>query len=232
MCIFAPEFRFCVLLYFETIMDTFKIEKRYNGLAEEACCLSCGNAVNLYEPAEGNVCIDLGSGKGLDVLKMAEQVGPTGKVYGVDVSEEMLEKARKTAAKLGVSHVEFIRSDLERIALPDKIADLLISNCTLNHVTDKKAVWNEIFRLLKKGGRFVISDIYASEPVPEQYRNDPDAVAECWAGSVTRDEYIKTVTEAGFPDFEIKEESQPYRKGEIFVSSFTITAVKNKCCNH
>jgi arsenite methyltransferase len=213
-------------------MNTIKIEERYNGLAEEPCCLSCGNAVNLYEPAEGNVCIDLGSGKGLDVLKMAEQVGPTGKVYGVDVSEEMLEKARKTADKLGVKHVEFIRSDLERIALDSKIADLIISNCTLNHVADKKAVWNEIFRLLKKGGRFVISDIYASETVPENYRNDPDAVAECWAGSVTRDEYIKTVTEAGFPEFEIKEESQPYKKGEIFVSSFTITAIKNKCCNN
>lgn len=213
-------------------MDTIKIEERYNDLAEKQCCLSCGNAVNLYEPATGNVCIDLGSGKGLDVLKMAEQVGPTGKVYGVDVSEEMLEKARKTADKLGVKQVEFIKSDLESINLNSNIADLIISNCTLNHVADKRAVWNEIFRLLKKGGRFVISDIYASEEVPEKYRNDPEAVAECWAGSVTKDEYIKTVIEAGFPVFEIKEESQPYKKGEIFVSSFTITAVKNKCCNN
>ena len=213
-------------------MDTIKIEKRYNGLAEENCCLSCGNAVNIYDPLPGNVCIDLGSGKGLDVLKMAEQVGVTGMVYGVDVSEEMLEKARKTADKLNVRQVKFIRSDLEKIDLESKIADLLISNCTLNHVADKKAVWNEIFRLLKKGGRFVISDIYASEPVPEKYRNDPDAVAECWAGAVTKDEYLKTVREAGFSDFEILEESKPYKKGEIFVSSFTISAIKQKCCNN
>ena len=213
-------------------MDTIKIEKRYNELAEEQCCLSCGNAVNIYEPLPGNVCIDLGSGKGLDVLKMAEQVGPGGMVYGVDVSEEMLEKARKTAEKLNVKQVAFIRSDLEKVELESKIADLIISNCTLNHVADKKAVWNEIFRLLKKGGRFVISDIYSSEEVPEKYRNDPEAVAECWAGAVTKEEYLKTVREAGFADFEILEESQPYKKGEIFVSSFTISAIKTKCCNN
>jgi ubiquinone/menaquinone biosynthesis C-methylase UbiE len=102
----------------------------------------------------------------------------------------------------------------------------------LNHVSNKIKVWAEIYRLLKNGGRFVISDIYSSEPVPEEYANDPEAVAECWAGSITRTEYIEIIKQTGFKNFKILEESQPYPKGKIEVSSFTITAKKDEfsCC--
>ena len=109
----------------------------------------------------------------------------------------MIRKAVSTAEKLGVTNVEFIQSPLEKINLKDNSADLVISNCTINHSADKQAVWNEIFRILKKGGRFVVSDIYSLIPVPEEFRKDPVAISECWAGSVTREEYFDHLKYAG-----------------------------------
>jgi ubiquinone/menaquinone biosynthesis C-methylase UbiE len=213
-------------------MDTSSINVRYSLLAEESCCLSCGGAAKYSKPRPGEFCVDLGSGRGTDVLRMAEEVGENGFVVGVDVSEGMLEMARKNALKLGIEHVKFIRSDLETINLEDNTADLVISNCTINHVTDKQKVWNEVYRILKKGGRFVVSDIYATVPVPEEYRNDPVAVSECWAGAVTRAEYMKTLFEAGFTDIEVLEESEPYTKGNAEVASFTLFGMKsNYCCS-
>ena len=145
-----------------TNMEVKEINNRYSELAESDCCLSCGGAINYAEPKAGEVCVDLGSGRGTDVLRMAESVGETGFVYGIDISDGMLEKARLNAEKFGVANVQFVQSELEKLDLPDKVADLVISNCTLNHAGDKQAVWNEIHRILKKGGRFVISDIYAT----------------------------------------------------------------------
>lgn len=213
-------------------MDTIKIAGRYGALANESCCLSCGGAVDRSEAKPNEVCVDLGSGRGTDVLRLAEAVGPDGFVYGVDVTEEMIRKANSTAAKMSVENVRFILADLEQIPLENEIADLIVSNCTLNHVSNKLKVWEEIYRLLKNGGRFVISDIYSSEPVPAEYADDPEAVAECWAGSVTRDEYLKIIRNAGFRNVRILEESRPYPKGKIEVSSFTISAVKDEfsCC--
>lgn len=211
-------------------MDTSSINIRYSELAEQSCCLSCGGAINYAEPGPGECCIDLGSGRGTDVLRMAETVGANGFVYGIDISDGMLETARNNARKLGITNVGFVRSDLENIAIPGGIADLVISNCTINHAADKLKVWKEIYRMLKSGGRFVVSDIYATEPVPEQYRNDPVAVSECWAGAVTREEYMNTLNEAGFTDIKVLEESKPYPKGLIHVSSFTIFGKKEKKC--
>ena len=109
------------------------------------------------------------------------------------------------------------------------MVDLVISNCTINHAKDKYKVWREIERILKRSGRFVVSDIYATKEVPEQYRNDLQAVAECWAGATTKDEYLETLQKVGFKNIEIIEESTPYPKGEIEVVSFTISGTK-KCC--
>lgn len=213
-------------------MNTIEIAGRYTALANDTCCLSCGGAVDKSEAKLNEVCIDLGSGRGTDVLRLAEEVGEGGFVYGIDVTEEMIRKATSTATKMGVENVKFIQSDLEQIPLEDEIAHLIISNCTLNHVSNKSKVWAEIYRLLKNGGRFVISDIYSSETVPEEYANDPAAVAECWAGSITKGEYIDIIKRTGFKDFQILEESQPYPKGKIEVSSFTISAKKDEysCC--
>jgi len=214
-------------------MEIKEINNRYSELAETECCLSCGGAINYAEPKPGEVCVDLGSGRGTDVLRMAESVGETGFVYGIDISDGMLEKARRNAEKFGVTNVSFVRSELEKLELPDKVADLVISNCTLNHASDKQSVWNEIYRILKKGGRFVISDIYATTAIAEEYKNDPVAVAECWAGSVTRDEYMQQLENAGFGSVEIIEESAPYAKGNAEVASFTIAGKKEACgCEH
>jgi arsenite methyltransferase len=214
-------------------MEIKEINTRYSELAESDCCLSCGGAINYAEPKHGEVCVDLGSGRGTDVLRMAESVGETGFVYGIDISDGMLDKARRNAEKFGVSNVSFVRSEMEKLDLADNVADLVISNCTLNHAADKQAVWNEVYRILKKGGRFVISDIYATTPIADEFRNDPVAVAECWAGAVTRPEYLQQLERAGFTSVEIIEESAPYAKGNAEVASFTIAGKKNSCaCGH
>jgi arsenite methyltransferase len=207
-------------------MPYTEINKRYSELAESACCLSCGGAINYSGASEGEICVDLGSGRGTDVMRLADIVGKAGFVYGIDISEGMISKAVTTAERLGVTNTEFIQSTLEKIDLPDNIADLIISNCTINHSEDKQSVWNEIFRILKNGGRFVVSDIYSLESVPAEFRNDPVAISECWAGSVTREEYLSHLQNAGFSSVQIIEESAPYAKGKIMVSSLTVSGKK------
>jgi len=209
-------------------MSYTEIDKRYTLLAESTCCLSCGGAMNYSDAAGGEICVDLGSGRGTDALRLAEAVGKDGFVYGIDISEGMIRKAVATARQLAVSNVEFLHAPLERTGIADNTADLVISNCTINHSSDKQSVWNEIYRILKPGGRFVVSDIYSSEAVPEEFRNDPVAISECWAGAVTRDEYLTHLHNSGFTSPEIREESAPYEKGKIIVSSWTISGYKPK----
>lgn len=206
------------------------IESRYGELAESSCCLSCGTAASLCEPTPGQVCVDLGSGRGTDVLRLAERVGPTGHAYGIDISDPMLDKARKTAAKLGVANATFFRSELEALSLPDQSVDWVTSNCVLNHAGDKALVWRGNRRILKKGGQFVVSDIYAVEAVPEAFRSDPAAVAECWAGAVTRDAYLGHIRSAGLTDVRVLDESAPYEKGKIRVVSFTLSGRRPAGC--
>jgi arsenite methyltransferase len=207
-------------------MTYTEINKRYSDLAESTCCLSCGGAINYTGVSSGEVCVDLGSGRGTDVMRLAETAGKDGFVYGIDISEGMIQKAISTARRLGITNVDFINSPLEKIQLGDSIADLVISNCTINHAYDKQAVWNEVFRILKKGGRFVVSDIYSINPISEEYKNDPVAISECWAGSVTRKEYMEHLHVAGFTSIEVIEESVPYKKGNAMVSSWTISGKK------
>ncbi len=167
------------------------------------------------------------------MIRLAEKVGPAGHAYGIDVTDEMLIKARKSAAKLGVKNATFLRADFEAINLPDESVDWVTSNCALNHASDKARVWREIARILKRGGRFIVSDIYAIDPVPDEYRNDPAAVAECWAGAVTRDEYLAHIREAGLGDVRVVDESAPYEKGRVRVASFTVLGSRSAgggCC--
>ena len=129
---------------------------------------------------------------------MAEMVGSKGFAYGIDLSDGMIRKAERNAEKLDVENVSFIQSDLETLPLKCGSVDLVISNCVLNHVKDKENVWKEIYRIIRTGGRFVVSDIYATQEVPEKYAEDPEAGAECWAGAVTRREYMENLKKAGF----------------------------------
>ena len=208
-------------------MDTIKaIDNRYSGLAKTSSCLSCGGAVNYADPKLGETCIDLGSGRGNDCIRLAEKVGSSGRVYGIDISDGMIEKAKSNVAQNGLLNVEFRKSPIEIIPLQDNSVNLVISNCTINHANDKLAVWKEIYRVLGENGRFVVSDIYSLEPVPPEFRNNPEAVAECWAGAITRNEYLSILERVGFTEIEILEESVPYKKGYIEVSSFTIRGFK------
>lgn len=202
------------------------INERYTNLSETSCCLSCGGAINYAKPQAGEVCVDLGSGRGTDVIKLADEVGDTGFVYGVDISEGMISKATANLAKFEVTNAKILQAELEQLPLDADSVNCLISNCTINHATDKPAVWKEVFRVLVPGGRFVVSDIYATSPISEEYRTDPVAVAECWAGAVTRAEYLTMLEEAGFRNIRIFEESKPYPKGKAEVASFTISGEK------
>jgi arsenite methyltransferase len=205
---------------------TIAIENRYAVLAESSSCLSCGGAITHADVKPGQTCVDLGSGRGTDALRLAEQVGPTGQVFGLDLTEAMLVKARQAAQKLGVTNATFIHSTLERLELPSQSADWVFSNCVLNHADDKLAVWREIARILKPGGRFVVSDIYAVNEIAPEFKNDPEAVAECWAGAELKDEYLLHIQHAGLREVRILEESAPYAKGQAQVASFTVAGQK------
>ncbi len=198
------------------------IARRYDSLSKEDCCLSCGGAFSLTDIQPGNTCVDLGCGRGHDVLRMALLAGEKGFAYGVDISDGMMETAKDQAEKMGIENILFVKSPLEEINLNDAIADVIISNCTINHSLNQRKVWKEVTRLLKPGGYFVVSDICATEEVPESFRNNPDMVAECWAGAVTKEEYLRNISEAGLTDVEVLEESAPYEKGQIKVASFTV----------
>jgi len=211
-------------------MDFTAINNRYTELAESTCCLSCGGAIDHSQPQPGEICVDLGSGRGTDAIRLAEIVGEAGFVYGIDISDGMINKATRTAENLGIKNVRFLQSPLEKIKVDDNVVDLVISNCTINHASDKQAVWNEVFRILKKGGRFIVSDIYAPTAIPDEYRNDPVAIAECWAGSVTREEYLEQLEKAGFTSVRIVEESTPYEKGKTMVASWTLEGFKPASC--
>lgn len=204
------------------------INDRYTSLSKTTCCLSCGGAITHAGIKPGECCVDLGSGRGNDVIRLADMAGDGGYAYGVDISEGMIEKAESQIRKFDIKNAAIIKSELEDINLADEIADVVISNCTINHAADKNRVWAGVFRILKNGGRFIVSDIYSLSPVPDEYRTDPQAVAECWAGSVTREEYLGSLEKAGFSDISIIEESEPYAKGKIEVASWTITGYKRK----
>ena len=209
-------------------MITEAINVRYSELSETACCLSCGGAINYAKPKSGEICVDLGSGRGNDVIRMAEKVGETGRAFGIDISEGMIAKAKASIAKLEVANATIIQAELEKLPFEDNSTDLVISNCTINHSSDKQTVWNEVYRILKEGGRFVVSDIYALKEIAEEYKNDPVAVAECWAGAETKDKYLQILKKAGFHEITVLEESAPYEKGQAIVSRFTISGYKTK----
>ena len=207
-------------------MITEAINERYTQLSETSCCLSCGGAINHAKPQPGEICVDLGSGRGNDVIRMAEDAGLTGFAYGIDISEGMVSKAKANIAKFEIENAEILQAELEKLPFENDKINLVISNCTINHASDKQAVWNEVFRILKPGGRFVVSDIYATSPIADEYRNDPVAVAECWAGAVTKNEYLTMLENAGFKNLIIYEESAPYEKGQAEVASLTISGYK------
>lgn len=165
-----------------------------------AASLGCGNPTALAELRKGEVVLDLGSGGGIDVLLSARRVGPTGKAYGLDMTPEMLELARTNAREAGAENVEFLEGTIEHIPLPDESVDVIISNCVINLSGDKDAVLGEAFRVLRPGGRFAVSDIVLTRPLPEAVRPVMAAWTGCVAGALLDSEYVAKLDAAGFKD--------------------------------
>jgi SAM-dependent methyltransferase len=166
--------------------------------------LGCGNPTALAELKEGETVLDLGSGGGIDVLLSAHRVGPSGKAYGLDMTDEMLALARENKKKADAQNVEFLKGEIEHIPLPDNSVDVVISNCVINLSADKDQVLREAFRVLKPGGRFAVSDVVTRGQVPEQLRRDMLLWVGCIAGALEENEYHSKLQAAGFEQANIE----------------------------
>jgi SAM-dependent methyltransferase len=222
------------------------------GLPEEAvlASLGCGNPTALAQLNPGETVLDLGSGGGIDVLLSARRVGPTGKAYGLDMTDEMLGLARENQRKAGVENVEFLKGEIEHIPLPDNTVDVIISNCVINLSCDKDRVLREAFRVLKPGGRFAVSDVVTRGDVPLEVRRNMLLWVGCIAGALGDDEYAGKLATAGFQDIEIEptriyniEDARTFLRGQgvdvdaiapqvegKFVSAFIRATKPASCC--
>jgi SAM-dependent methyltransferase len=177
-----------------------------SGLPEGAvlASLGCGNPTALADLHVGETVLDLGSGGGIDVLLSAKRVGPTGKAYGLDMTDEMLALARENQAKAGATNVEFLKGEIENIPLPPQAVDVIISNCVINLSADKGRVLHEAFRVLRPGGRFAVSDVVCRGEIPDAVRRSMELWVGCVAGALEESEYRRLLASAGFVDIAIE----------------------------
>jgi arsenite methyltransferase len=207
------------------------------GLPEEAvkASLGCGNPTALAHLNPGETVLDLGSGGGIDVLLSARRVGPTGKAYGLDMTDEMLALARENQRKSGIVNAEFLKGEIESIPLPDNSVDVVISNCVINLSADKDRVLRETFRVLKPGGRFAVSDVVVRGDVPEEIRRSMEMWVGCIAGALHDDEYIGKLVKTGFSRVSIEptrvysiEDARQFLAGEGIDVDAIAPQVENK----
>lgn len=204
--------------------------------------LGCGNPQAIASLRVGETVLDLGSGGGFDALLAARQVGPTGKVIGVDMTAEMIARARANAAKVEASSVEFRLGDIENLPVADRSIDVIISNCVVNLAPDKRAVYREALRVLKPGGRLAIMDVIATAPLPDRLKANQDALTGCLSGATPMDELEPMLMSLGFEDIrvEVRQASRelikdwlPESGAEHYVASASIQAVRPNgggCC--
>lgn len=194
----------------------------------------CGNPVALASLKEGDIVLDLGSGAGFDAFLAAQRVGKTGRVIGVDMTQEMLEKARTNAKKGGYDNVEFRLGEIEKLPVEDNAIDVIISNCAINLSPDKESVFKEAFRVLRPGGRLMVSDLVLTKELPEAIKESVEAYVGCLAGAISKDEYLRFITIAGFQEIKVISQSN-YPVGGMFkyfkstedaVSSIKVSAKK------
>ncbi len=197
--------------------------------------LGCGNPLAIAGMRPGEIVVDLGSGAGFDCLLASKRVGPNGHVIGVDMTQEMLTKARENAAKLGATNVEFRLGEIEHLPVADETADVIISNCVINLVPGKPQVFREAFRVLRHGGRLAISDVVNTAPLPPDLKSDPTLICGCVAGAATVGQLKAWLAEAGFVDVRITPKSQsreliktwaPGRHVEDYIASAMIEGRK------
>jgi ubiquinone/menaquinone biosynthesis C-methylase UbiE len=207
--------------------------------------LGCGLPTRYSEIKEGDIVVDLGSGAGNDVFIARSLVGEAGKIIGVDMTEAMIEKANKNLSKTGYGNIEFRLGEIENLPVDSNSVDVVISNCVLNLVPDKQKAFSEIYRILKIGGHFSISDIVTEGELPASIKKSAEMYAGCVAGAISRDEYLNLISETGFKAVEIKksdrilmplnilkaflteEEIDKYEKSGVGIFSVTVNAVKN-----
>ncbi|HEU5350400.1 MAG TPA: arsenite methyltransferase [Terracidiphilus sp.] len=197
----TPDFTCC-----DPVTSNLYSAAEKSGLPENAlrASLGCGNPTALIELRHGETVLDLGSGGGIDVLLSARRVGPSGKAYGLDMTDEMLSLARQNQRQAGVENVEFLKGEMENIPLQDGSVDVVISNCVINLSTDKGRVLCEAFRVLRPGGRFAVSDVVARGDVPEPVRRSMALWVGCIAGALEENEYRAMLTAAGFDGISIE----------------------------
>jgi ubiquinone/menaquinone biosynthesis C-methylase UbiE len=169
--------------------------------------LGCGNPVALASLKEGEIVLDLGSGGGIDVFFASKKVGPKGKVIGVDMTEKMINKSRETAKKYGYKNVEFRLGEIENLPIEDDSVDVIISNCVINLSPDKEKVFREAYRVLKNGGRIMISDLVTEGNLPDEVKKSFDAWASCIAGALEKNDYLNKIRKVGFKNVKIISES-------------------------
>ena len=200
------------------------LDSRYTPLASEAGSLSCGSALDVAAPREGETVVDLGCGRGGDVLRAAHRVGPGGLAIGVDANGSMIAEALARARNL--ARARFVRGDLAAVPLPGGRADVVVSNCAINHARDKAAVYREVHRLLRPGGRFAVSDVVAERALPESVRRDPAAWAACYGGAVPEAEYLDAIRRSGFSAARVVRRTAPYERGGVQVLSITVEGTR------
>jgi len=208
-----------------------------NLLPQEAvlASLGCGNPTALAKLHPGEIVLDLGSGGGIDVLLSAKRVGPTGKAYGLDMTDEMLALARENQKRSGIENVEFLKGEIENIPLPDDSVDVIISNCVINLSADKDSVLREAFRVLKPGGRFAVSDVVVHGDVPAEVRRSMELWVGCIAGALNDSEYVEKLAGAGFESIEIEstrvydiEDARQFLSGQGFDVDALVPKVADK----
>lgn len=202
-----------------------QIQDRYEEEAAACSCLGCGSTMESLNVVQGERILDLGCGRGEDTLQAAVLVGPQGHATGLDLTSAMVVKAIENAETAGISNATFVQGDIEALPFPDESYDGVMSNCVINHARDKAAVYREISRVLKQGGRFVIADAVTKEPLPLEVKNDPQAWAECYGGAITEEEYLDAIKSAGFSRIDIINKREYIKNGYDF-ASLTIKAVK------
>jgi len=204
-------------------------DEELNVVPEANLGLGCGNPTALGHIKEGDVVLDLGSGAGFDCFLAAKKVGPSGRVIGVDMTEEMVNKAKSLAAKYGYTNVEFRWGDIENLPVENESIDVVISNCVINLAPDKSEVFNEAYRVLRNGGRMYVSDIVLLKELSEKQRNDREMLSGCVAGALLKNDYLRKIKMAGFEVkilSEDKEISERQYQG-IALESIKLAATKN-----
>ncbi len=200
-------------------------------IPEEAIMgLGCGNPIATADLGAGEVVLDLGSGAGVDVFLAANKVGPTGRVIGVDMTGEMVEKANGIARDHGYHNVEFRLGEIEKLPIDDGSVDAIISNCVINLSPDKAKVFGEAYRVLKPGGRLIVSDIVSEGVLPDEIRNDSNAWACCIGGALEQQEYLEEIRKAGFGEMQVLSSKEFYLEGEGNQSPTKLLSITVKAC--